>query len=114
MRKFAMLNLAGAAVALLLAVPAMASDKPVVPGNSWPTETLSGKIDFVEPVQRVVVVESKDKVLYDIVIGAGTCITADDHAVAVRDLEHYQNKDVTVEFVPQDRGDIAMTISITG
>jgi hypothetical protein len=112
MRKLVTLNLAGAALALV--IPAMAADKPAALRNAWPAETLSGKVDLVEPGQRVLVVEGPDKVPYDIVVTPRTRIKADGRTVALKDLTQYQNKDVTVRFVPEGRGDIARRIDITG
>jgi hypothetical protein len=114
MRRFVTLNLAGAALAFAMVAPAIAADKPAASRNLWPAETLSGTLDLVEPGQRVVVVESADKVPYDIVITPRTHIRAGDHAVAPKDLAQYQNKDVTVRFVPEGHGDVARTINITG
>jgi hypothetical protein len=114
MRKFVTSNLAGAAVAFALVVPAMAAEKPAASKNLWPAETLSGKIELVEPGQRVVVVESADKVPYDIVITPRTRIMMGDHALTLKDLAQYRNKDVTVRFVPEGRGDMGRTINITG
>lgn len=113
MRKSVMLNLAGAAVTLALVLPVMAANKPAAAQNSWPAETMSGKLDLVEPGQRLVVVESADKVPYDMVITPRTRIKAGDHEVALKDLAQYQNKDVTVRFVPEGRGNVARMVNIT-
>jgi len=113
MRKFVTSNLAGAAVALVLTVPAMATGKAAAAQNSWPAESLSGKLELVEPGQRVVVVESADKVPYDIVVTPRTRIKAGDRVVGLKDLAQYQNKDVTVRFVPEGRGDMGRAINIT-
>ena len=112
MRKLVTLNLAVAALAVVSVVPATAADKPAAQRNAWPAETLSGKLDLVEPGQRVLVVESADKVPYDIVITPRTRIRVGDHAVALKDLQQYQNKDVTVRFVPEGRGDMARMVDI--
>lgn len=114
MQKTATLIVAGAALALSLGIPALAANKAAAPRSAWPAETLSGKIDIVEPAQKVVVVESQDKVPYDIVITPRTRIMLGNQAVALKDLMHYQNKDVTVRFVPEGRGDMASTIRISG
>jgi hypothetical protein len=114
MRKTVMLGLAGAALALSLAIPGVAAEKSAAVRSAWPPETLSGKIDMVEPGQKIIVVQTVDKVPYDLVVTPKTRIMVGDQVVALKDLKQYQNKYVTVQFVPEGRGDMARTIRING
>jgi hypothetical protein len=90
---------------------------PLIAGNvprAWPTETLSGKITVADPVQKVVVVKTSDGVPYDIEITAKTRIRSGDQTLRMSDLTQDINKQVSVEFVPEHRGDVARSIRIGG
>lgn len=102
-------TLAGAMLVWLLVFPVAAADK-----DSWPAETLAGTISMVEPGQHVVVVKSQDNVPFDMVITPKTHIMCNNQAVTLKDLSQYQNKNVSVRFVPEGRGDIAESIRING
>jgi hypothetical protein len=90
--------LAAVAGVMSMGLPLTAGSTP----RAWPSETLSGKITVVDPVQKVVVVQTPDGVPYDIDITANT------------DLARDINKQVSVEFVPERRGDVARSIRIGG
>lgn len=115
MKKVTASILAGAAAALVCALPAVAADKPVATQERgvWPAETISGTIGTVEASQKIVVVRSA-KVPFDMVVTPRTRITAGDHKITLEDLSKYQNKNVSVRFIPEGRGDIAQSIQING
>jgi hypothetical protein len=122
MSKLAILILSGVACALP-ATPAFAADKPnpavktaaaksaAVP-NAWPPETMAGKITIVKPDQKLLVVVSPDGVPYDVVVTGATRIRSGNQSVTLKGLEQYQNKNVTIKFVPERRGDVAESIRI--
>ena len=58
----------------VLTIPAAAAVGQATQSRDWPAETLSGRIEMVEPAQRVVIVETQDKVPLDMVIGPKTHI----------------------------------------
>jgi hypothetical protein len=107
----------------LPAAPAFAVDKPnpavrkaaaksaAVP-NAWPPETMAGKITMVEPDRKLLVVVSPDGVPYDVVVTGATRITSGNQSVTLKGLEQYRNKNVTIKFVPERRGDVAESIRI--
>ena len=122
MSKVTMLMTAGAACALL-AIPASAVNKPTtettramaksaaVP-SAWPPETISGKITMVVPDRKLMVVVSPDGVPYDVVVNGATRIKSGSRSVTLQGLEQYQNKNVTIKFIPERRGDVAESIRI--
>lgn len=126
MKKVATLILAGAACALLLALPAAAADKPTAASgkttahkaaamrSAWPAETLSGKIVMVDPSQKLIVVKAADGVTFDMVATGATHIEAGSRAITLENLRQYQNKPVSIKFVPERRGDVAESIRISG
>ena len=122
MRKLTLfLSLSG--VALLLTVPAPAANKTPTPSTKtkavatrsvWPPETLSGTISMVDPNRDLVVVKGPDGVPFDMVVTPRTHIKSGDKTLRVRDLTNYQNKNVSLRFVPERRGDVAESIHIAG
>ncbi len=126
MRRVTKLTLAGAACALLLAVPAAASDqpkaapvkaqaaKPAAARSAWPPETLSGKMTMVEPDQKLVVIQSAAGVPFDVVVTPKTHIQSGNQTLTLKDLAGYRNKNVSIKFVPERRGDVAESIHING
>ena len=119
------LKLAGAACALLLAIPLIAADKPATKTNkkttatavrrtAWKPETLSGKIMKVDPDQKLVVVQTNDGVPFDMRVTARTRIKSGDREVGLKDLTQDTNKTVSVKFTPERRGDIARSIQLNG
>lgn len=111
MRKLTMLTLAGVACGLL-AMPAVAAHKPATVPGAWPAETISGKITMVKPDQKLLVVVSHDGTPYDIVVSRGTRIKSGNQSVTLKVLEQYQDKNVTIKFLPERRGDVAESIRI--
>jgi hypothetical protein len=104
--KLSMLGIA--ASALLLAGPLVAAQ------NSWPSETLSGKIVMVVPNQKLVVVKTHDGIPFDIDVTSHTRIKSGDRSMALKDLTQDLNKQVSVTFVPERHGDIARSIQVGG
>jgi len=98
---------------LLLAIPAVAATSTAI-RNAWPAETLSGTITTVEPGQKLVIVKGPDGVPFDVVVTPKTRIRSGDRVIAIKELTHYQNKDVSVRFLPERRGDVAESIRIGG
>ncbi|HTA41196.1 MAG TPA: hypothetical protein VK789_02045 [Bryobacteraceae bacterium] len=115
MNRLTIATFASAALALLLVLPAVAADnaRNHQEKGAWPPETISGTINMVEPGQKIVVVKS-DNVPFDMVITSKTHIMHGSQAVSMNDLSQYQNKSVSVRFIPEGRGDIAQSIQING
>ena len=119
MRKITMCSLAGAACALLLALPAVAANNTTAGNGSaadrtaWPAETMTGKITMVDPGQNLLVVTYQG-VPFDMVVTPNTRIRSGDQALTLKDLQQDQNKGVSLRFVPESRGDVAQTIRISG
>jgi|SRR5579863_2658048 len=106
------------ACVLLLTMPSIAADKipanrTTKTSNAWPAENLSGKIIMVNPAQNLVVVQTPDGVPFDIDVTAKTRIRAGDHSLALKDLTQDIDKPVSVQFVPERRGDVAKSIRIS-
>jgi hypothetical protein len=104
------------ACALFLTMPLIAANKTTkntaVP-NAWPAESLSGKIIMVNPAQNLVVVQTPDGVPFDMDVTAKTHIKAGDRAIGLKDMTQDINKPVSVQFVPERRGDVARSIRIS-
>src|SRR5690348_13698844 len=75
-----------------------------------PPETISGKITMVVPDRKLMVVVSPDGVPYDVVVNGATRIKSGSRSVTLQGLEQYQNKNVTIKFIPERRGDVAESI----
>lgn len=110
-----------AACALFLTVPLFAADKiaanktkTAAIRHDWPQESLSGKIMMVNPAQKLVVIQTPDRVPFDMEVTPKTRIEAGDRSVALKDLMQDVNKPVAVQFVPERRGDVARSIRISG
>lgn len=82
--------------------------------QSWPAETLSGKIMTVDPSTGLVVVKTPDGVPFDFDITSHTRIDTSKGKVTLKDLQTDLNKGVSVKFVPEAKGDIAQSIQING
>jgi hypothetical protein len=113
------LTFLSAACSLLLAIPLAAAGK-ANPANAtavrsaWPAETLSGKITMVDPVKNLVVVETADGVPFDMVLTPRTRIESGQQRVTIQDLSGDVNRNVSVRFVPERRGDVARSMEIGG
>jgi len=122
MKRIAILILSGICGALV-AIPASAAEKSSPPMNTgtnsavrsaWPPETISGKVTMVDPQQRLVVIQDSDGVPFDMVVTGKTHIESGNEAVPLQDLSQYQNRNVSIRFVPERRGDVAESIRIGG
>jgi hypothetical protein len=104
------------ACVLFLTMPLIAANKTTkttaIP-SAWPQENLSGKIVMVSPAQKLVVIQTQDGVPFDMDVTAKTRIKAGDRAIALKDLMQDINKPVSVQFVPERRGDVAKSIRIS-
>ena len=115
---------AGAACALLLAIPLSAADptastshnnrKPAVMPAAWPAETLSGKITIVNATDKLVVIQTKDGTPFDLMVTKRTHIGSGGQPLTLMDLSNDVNRTVSVRFVPEARGDVARSISLGG
>jgi|SRR5215471_8615392 len=117
---------ASAVCVLLLAVPMAAANrsagttrgttaaKPSAPRSAWAAETISGTITMVDPVRGLVVVRGPDGVPYDMAVTAKTRILSNNRVLTLQDLAQDQNQDVSVQYVPERRGDVAKAIRVGG
>jgi len=112
--------------AALLAVPLIASPKPMPAAehggarststerNAWPAEMLTGKIMMVDPAQHLLVVQDASGVPFDMVVTHTTRIRSGDQRLNLGDLTSDVNKNVTLRFTPERRGDVADSIHVGG
>ena len=116
----------GIACAALCALPLTASHHPAqttqhaatksdqaIP-RAWPAETLTGTISMVDPEQHLVVIRDASGTPFDIVVIHATRITSGNQRLTLGDLSSDVNKNVTLRFVPERRGDIARSIQLHG
>lgn len=82
--------------------------------TAWRPETFSAKIDMVDPAKRLVVLKTPDQVTYDIVVTAATKIESGSQPLTLKDLSQDKNRNVSVNFTPERRGDVARSIQIGG
>jgi len=116
------LILAGAACALLSAIPPTATAKTnknmktavVVKRTVWPPETVTGQIANVDPAKTLLVVQTPDGVPYDMVVTRKTKIESGNRAITLEDLTRDRNRKVSVRFTPERRGDVARSIQMGG
>ena len=127
MKKLRLLTVAGAAYALLCAIPVPAADKPATMPDkpakavhsmqmrsTWPAETLSGKIAAVDANRKLLVVKDSNGVPFDMVVTPTTRIRSGDRALTLKDLAQDHDRSISVQFVPERRGDVAESIRING
>ena len=107
--------LAGGALAMMLAIPALAAgtSQSNQIRNEWPPETLNGTVSTVEAGQHIMVID-QDHVPFDFVVTPHTRILYNNRPVTLSDMPQVQSKSVTVHFTPEGRGDIAQSIRING
>jgi hypothetical protein len=118
--------LAVAACVLCAAIPLAAANGPAaktkakdtpraaLKRSAWPPETLSGRIAAVDPDHNRVVVETADQVSYDMMVTAKTRIKSGNQALTLKDLSQDKNKNASVNFTPERRGDVAKSIELGG
>jgi hypothetical protein len=59
-------------------------------------------------------VDDSSGVPFDLTITPRTHIESGDRALSFQDLSQYQDKSVSIKFVPERRGDVAQSIRIGG
>jgi hypothetical protein len=79
----------------------------------WPPERLSGKITMVDPVRKLVVVQDSSGVPFDMVVSRFTRIKSASGRVKLSDLNSDLNRNASIKFVPERRGDVAETITVS-
>ena len=104
--------IAAAAGAMLMVLPASAAQKAPAAPSAWAAETLSGKIVSVDQTHNMVVVKTSDGIPFDFDITRHTQIKAGSQSVATKDLSSDVNKNVSVTFKPERRGDVAESMRI--
>jgi len=108
--------LAAAGGTVLLAVSLSAANVPAKANQQkmWPSESISGTIMIVKPSENLVVVQTSDGVPFDMVITPRTRIQSGDQSVTLNNLSQDINKNISVRFTPEGRGDVARSIQVTG
>jgi hypothetical protein len=124
MKQFVSFTLAGLSCCALLVIPAAAANKRVTattetPNNSatqniWPAESISGTIIAVDPNQKRIVIEGPDNVPFDMVVTPRTQIRSGSQTLKLEGLSQYENRNASIHFIPERRGDIAESIRISG
>jgi hypothetical protein len=82
--------------------------------NAWTPETLKGTITTVDEGRRLPVATGADSVPFDMIVTPRTKIMSGNQAVAWKDMASYQNRNVSVKFVPERKGDVAERLDIGG
>lgn len=129
MMKIKCSNIAITACAFMLAVPLISADRPTASTstttgkkmtattsmrNAWKPETLTGKITSVDPDRNLMIVETKDGIPFDMLVTPNTRIKSGDRGLDLKDLRQDVNKNVSVRFTPERRGDVASSIQVNG
>jgi hypothetical protein len=114
------------ACAVLVTVPLAARERPVrstengnlksteVQRTAWPPETLTGTIMMVDPAQHLLVIQDSTGVPFDMEVSASTRIRSGEQRLTLGDLTSDVNKDVSIRFVPERRGDVARSVRLNG
>jgi len=82
--------------------------------TTWPAESLEGQIAMVDARRNLVVVKSPDGVPFDMLVNGKTRIRSGDQMLSINDLHKHQNRSVSLQFVPERRGDVAQSIRVSG
>jgi len=82
--------------------------------SAWPPETLSAKIVSVDAARDVLVIQTPDQVDYDMTVNAKTRIESGGSKIALTNLAQDKNRNISVNFVPERRGDVARSIQVGG
>ena len=69
---------------------------------------------MVKPDQQLMVVQAAGGVPFDVVVMPETRIEAGSQTIRLKDLVQDQNRQVSVKFVPERRGDVAEWIRVSG
>jgi hypothetical protein len=81
--------------------------------NTWPAETLKGTIEMVDPDMKLVVVKDASGVPFDFRVNHFTRIGTRRVSSGLGELKPDVNRMVSVQFVPERRGDVARSIELT-
>lgn len=82
--------------------------------TAWPPETMSGTITMVDPAQHLVVVQDSSGIPFDMVVTGSTQIRSGNQKLTFGDLTSDINKNVSLHFIPERRGDVARSIQLNG
>jgi hypothetical protein len=107
MKQYTTFLLGSAICALFMTLLVQAKDQ-----TAWATETLSAKISAIVPDQNLVIVRDSNGIPFDMDVTGKTHIVSGNQALNLQDLEQYHNKNVVVRFVPEARGDVALSIRV--
>jgi hypothetical protein len=119
MRKSILTALAAVAMVCLPVAGATATNAKVTKtaqhanNQMWQPETLSGKITMVDPALKLVVVQDSSGVPFDIKVSSSTRIKSANGMLNLSDLNSDLNRNASINFVPESRGDIAKTINVS-
>ena len=80
---------------------------------AWRPETLSGKIVMVDPERKLVVLRDTSGIPFDMVVNRSTHIKSAGGPLNLTDLNSDVSRDASIKFVPERRGDVALTISVS-
>ncbi len=81
--------------------------------TSWPTETLSGTIMMTDPGQKLLIVQTKGGTPFDFEVTPATRIESNGQTLTFQDLANDTNKNISVRFVPERKGDVARSVHLT-
>ena len=82
--------------------------------NIWAAENTSGKIISVTPEKKLVVAKRRDGVTFNMLVTPKSQLKVGSRTVALKDLAQYKDKDVSVEFIPEHKGDVVQWLHIAG
>jgi hypothetical protein len=82
------------------------------PRNTWPSETLKGRVVMVDPAQHLVVVKSPEGVPFDMRLTSSTRIQSGAQKVPLEELNLLMDKNVSVRFRPKRSGNVAITVQV--
>ena len=80
--------------------------------EAWPPETLMGTIVMVDPAAKLVVIQDRSGIPYDLQITPSTHVFSGNQRLDLRDLSMKTNDNVSVRFIPERRGDVAKSIQV--
>ena len=111
MRNRMLISLGAFFGAAVLAVPAVAASQKSAPvPNAWPAESLTGTVWTVDLGKHVLTVRDASGVPFDILVEPSTRIKSGERELTIGDL--FSANRVSVEFVPEPRGDVAKSIVV--
>ena len=69
---------------------------------------------MVDPAQHLVVVQDSSGIPFDMVVTGSTQIRSGNQKLTFGDLTSDINKNVSLHFIPERRGDVARSIQLNG